>query len=116
MSKRSDLDLIEDILICLSKVEKYIYGLSYDDFVNDHKTQDAIIRNLEIIGEASKQISSGLKKKYKDIPWKMIAGTRDRLIHGYFGVNIDIVWEIAAIDAPALKQKIEKIKKENGCA
>jgi len=112
MSKRSDQDLIEDILICLSKIEEYIYGVTYDNFINDYKTQDAIVRNLEIIGEASKRLSSELKKKYQDIPWKMIAGTRDKLVHDYFGVNIDIVWEIATNDAPALKQKLEKIKKE----
>ncbi|MBW1961549.1 MAG: DUF86 domain-containing protein [Deltaproteobacteria bacterium] len=103
---------MEDILICLSKIAQYTYGLSYDDFVNDPKTQDAIIRNLEVIGEATKQISTKLKEKYPSIPWKMIAGTRDRLIHGYFGVNIDIVWEVATIDAPALEQEIQKIKCE----
>lgn len=111
MSKRTDQDLIEDILICLSKVAQYTYGLGYDDFINDPKTQDAIIRNLEVIGEATKQISPELKDNYPYIPWKMIAGTRDRLIHGYFGVNIDIVWEIATIDAPGLEQQIRKIKK-----
>lgn len=111
MFKRTDIDLIEDMLICLSKIEQYIHGIEYDDFVNDYKTQDAIIRNLEVIGEASKQISSDIKGKHQNIPWKMIAGTRDRLIHGYFGVNIDIVWEIVTIDAPTLKQEIGKIKK-----
>ncbi len=80
--------------------------------MNDYKTQDAIVRNIEIIGEASKKLSSGLKKKYQDIPWKMIAGTRDILIHDYFGVNIDIIWEIITNDMPELKQKLEKITKE----
>ena len=112
MSKRFDIDLIEDILICLAKIKDYIHGFSYDDFVKDYKTQDAIIRNIEIIGEAGKKISTGLKEQYPDIPWKMIAGTRDRLIHGYFGVNIDIVWQIAVIDIPELEQDIKKIKKE----
>jgi len=99
-------------LICLSKIAQYIHGISFDDFVHDLKTQDAIIRNLEVIGEATKQISPKLKEKYQSIPWKMIACTRDRLIHGYFGVNIDIVWEIATIDAPALEHEIKQIKKE----
>jgi uncharacterized protein with HEPN domain len=112
MSKRSDIDLIDDILICLSKIQEYIDRLSYDDFVNDHKTQDAIIRNIEIIGEATKRLSTEITEKYSNIPWEMIAGTRDRLIHGYFGVNIDIVWEIATIDVPDLEQEIKKIKKE----
>jgi len=112
MSKRTDQDLIEDILICLSKIAQYTHSLSYEEFVDDPKTQDAIIRNLEVIGEATKQISPQLKENYQSIPWKMIAGTRDRLIHGYFGVNIDIVWEIATIDVPVLKRRIKKIKKE----
>lgn len=81
MSKRTDHDLIEDMLICISKIRQYSHGVSYEDFVNDFKTQDAIIRNFEIIGEASKLISPELKNKYPSIPWKMIAGTRDRLIH-----------------------------------
>jgi len=112
MSKRTDRDLIEDILICISKIGQYSHGFSYEDFVNDLKTQDAIIRNLEIIGEASKQISPELKDKYPSIPWKMIAGTRDKLIHGYFGVNIDIVWDIATIDIPVLERELKKIKNE----
>ena len=111
MSNRTDPDLIEDILTCLSKIEQYTHGLSYEEFVDDTKTQDAIIRNLEVIGEASKQISYDIKGKYQSIPWKMIAGTRDRLIHGYFGVNIDIVWEIATVDVPVLEGEIKKIKK-----
>jgi len=112
MSKRTDKDLIEDILICLSKIAQYVHGLDYDDFVNDLKTQDAIIRNLEIIGEASKKLSPDIKEKHTNIPWKMIAGTRDRLIHGYFGVNIDVVWGIVTIDLPVLKREINKIKEE----
>ncbi len=112
MSRRSDIDLLEDISICLAKIRNFTSGLSYDDFVSDHKTQDATIRNIEVIGEASKKISTTLKKKYPDIPWKMIAGTRDRLIHGYFGVNIDIVWEIAINDMAVLELKIKGIKEE----
>jgi len=112
MSRRRDIDLIEDILICLDKIKQYISNYSYDDFLEDYKTQDAITRNIEIIGEASKKISPELKSKYSNVPWKTIAGTRDRLIHGYFGVNIDIVWEIATIDVPVLKQDIQKIKEE----
>ena len=91
MSSRRDINFIDDILISLEKIEQYVAGYSYDEFLEDSKTQDAVIRNIEIIGEASKKISLDLKSKYVNIPWKAIAGTRDRLIHGYFGVNIDIV-------------------------
>ena len=112
MSNRSDIDLLEDILICMEKIQSYAGGLTYNQFRNDLKTQDAIIRNIEIIGEATKHLSDAIRMKYKHIPWKEIAGTRDHLIHGYFGVNIDIVWEIATTDIPKLKAQIEKIKNE----
>ena len=112
MSQRSDVDLIDDILLCMNKIQQYILGLSYEEFESDFKTQDAIIRNLEIVGEASRKLSEDIKQKCHNIPWKAISGTRNRLIHGYFGVNIDIVWEIATVDIPDLKKEIEKMKSE----
>ena len=114
MSKRSDLDLLEDILICMDKIHKYIDGITYDGFENDSKTQDAIIRNIEVIGEAAKHLSDDIRQKYHNVPWKEIAGTRDRLIHGYFGVNLDIIWEIATIDLPKLKSDFEEIRNKIG--
>lgn len=113
MSKPSDLDLLDDILICMEKIQSYINGITYEQFIDDFKTQDAVIRNIEVIGEAAKHLSDNLRLKYSDIPWKEIVGTRDRLIHGYFGVNIDIVWRIATVDIPKLKPRIEKIKNES---
>ena len=108
------MDLLDDILICMEKIQSYLNGLTYEQFADDSKTQDAIIRNIEIIGEASKHLSDTIKSRHNHIPWKEIAGTRDRLIHGYFGVNIDIIWEIATIDIPKLKAQTEKIKNESG--
>jgi len=110
MSKRPDKDLLDDILICMDKIQSYISGLSYDEFVVDSKTQDAVIRNIEIIGEATKKLSESIRNQHNKIPWKAIAGTRDRLIHGYFGVNIDIVWEIATQDIPKLSSEMKEIK------
>ena len=112
MSKRSDIDLLDDIVICMEKIQSYLSGLSYHEFINDSKTQDAVIRNVEVVGEAVRHLSSTIKFRYNHIPWQAIAGTRDRLIHGYFGVNIDIVWEIATIDIPQLKAQVEEIKNE----
>lgn len=114
MSKRSDKDLIEDILICLSKIQSYIEGISFEDFKEDSKTQDAVVRNLEVIGEATKLLSKEIKAQFPAIPWKMIAGTRDKLIHDYFGINIDIVWAIASQDVPNLILDFNKIKEEFG--
>ena len=91
MSKRSDENIIQDIKECISRIISYTNNIEFDVFENDFKTQDAVIRNIEIIGEAVKTLSDTLKKKYADIPWSDISGTRDKLIHDYFGVNIDIV-------------------------
>lgn len=112
MSKRSDRELIQDIVECCRRVSTYIERSGYDDFLQDHKTQDAVIRNIEIIGEAVKLISDSLKKSNPHISWKEIAGTRDKLIHDYFGVNIDVVWNIAKTDLPVFAEELEKILQE----
>lgn len=95
MSDRSDLDFLRDIQEAIRRIGLYTTGLKYAGFRQDAKTQDAVIRNLEIIGEATKNISEDLRVNYPAIPWRGMAGLRDRLIHHYFGVNLDIVWNIA---------------------
>ena len=111
MSKRQDTAVIQDITEAVNRIISYTSGIEYNDFLKEYKTQDAVIRNIEILGEAVKLLSDETKEKYPDIPWKEIAGTRDRLIHDYFGVNIDIVWEIIKNDIPKLKEKIKSILK-----
>jgi uncharacterized protein with HEPN domain len=87
-----------------------------DSFLADIKTQDAVVRNLEVIGEATRSLSTGLREKYPDVPWKGMAGVRDRLIHHYFGVNLDVVWDIVTVELPALESQIEAIlQHEHGC-
>ena len=112
MSDRSDTALIGDIQLRLERIKKYISGLSYEDFIEDCKTQDAVIRNIEILGEASKKLSPQLISRHPEIPWRLIAGTRDRLIHGYFGVNIDIIWQVATVDLPVLEEQIRLVARE----
>jgi uncharacterized protein with HEPN domain len=109
MSKRNDKILIEDMLDSIYKIERYIGIMMKDDFFKDEKTQDAVIRNLEIIGEASKNISSDYKNKYNMINWHEIAGLRNRVIHDYFGVDIKIIWEIVKNDIPVLKKQLKLI-------
>ena len=113
MSKRLDVDLLRDIKEAIQRIKAYLKDVSYGSFLEDIKTQDAIIRNLEIIGEAAKNASAELKKKHQKMPWKELAGVRDRLIHHYFGVNFDIVWTIATEELPALISQIEKILRNN---
>ncbi len=109
MSKRKDVDLIRDIIESMERVISYRDGILYKEFTQDYKTQDAIIRNIEIMGEAVKSLSEKVKKENSDIPWKNIAATRDKLIHDYFGVNLDIVWNIIKKEMPELLPKIKRI-------
>ena len=109
MSKRADIDFLSDIKEAIRRTNVYIEKLSCEEFLEDIKTQDAVVRNLEIIGEATKNISEELKKKYPQIPWKDLAGVRDRLIHHYFGVNFDIVWNIVKEELPEIIPQVEEI-------
>lgn len=108
-SKRGDKDYLADMLEALERVQQYTEGYTFDQFVNDSKTQDAVVRNLEIIGEAAKQISASIKKPYVDIPWKLLAGVRDRLIHHYFGINYEIVWRIITEELPTVAANVRKV-------
>jgi uncharacterized protein with HEPN domain len=112
MPKRGDKEFLLDIIEAIKRIELYTKELSYQDFLQKIETQDAVIRNFEIIGEAVKNISKNLKTKYNNLQWKEIAGMRDKVIHFYFGVNWDIVWEAAKNSLPQLKEKIEGILKK----
>ena len=116
MSKRSDIDYLQDMLEAISRMSNYCKQLPYEEFLEDPRTQDAVVRNLEIIGEAVKNLNESLKEKHSDIPWKSIAGIRDRLIHDYFGVNLDIVWGVVQEDIPNLKLKVKSILERNNKA
>jgi len=110
MIKRNDLVFIEHMLDSITDIEESISGLSKEDFVGSKDLKDATIRRIEIIGEAVKNISEITKKRYPEIEWKKIAGTRDRLIHTYFSVDLDITWEIITIGLPELKKQMITIK------
>ena len=95
---------IEDIIISVNKIEKYVTGMTKEDLIKSELVQDAVVRNLEIIGEAVKKIPEDVRSSYKDIPWKKIAGLRDILIHEYFGINMNIVWDIIETKLQPLKE------------
>lgn len=109
MSKRGNIEFLSDIYEATLRIELYIHDIDYENFLEDIKTQDAVVRNLEIIGEAAKNITDEFKGKHPQIPWKDLAGIRDKLIHHYFGVNLEIVWTIIEEDLPLLKEKIRHI-------
>lgn len=107
--KRDIILFIEDIIENIELIESSIKNLTKGDFKLNKLLTDATIRRLEIIGESVKNIPISFRKKYSDIPWNKISGFRDVLIHAYFGVNLNRVWDVIKKDLPELKKEIKKI-------
>ncbi|HUT28789.1 MAG TPA: DUF86 domain-containing protein [Sedimentisphaerales bacterium] len=103
---------IEDILDSIAKIEQYTSTMDEQGFLADTQVQDAVLRRLEIMGEAAKNIPQAIRDKYPQIPWKKIAGLRDILIHAYFGVNVRRAWKMARRDIFELKQELLKVEKD----
>ncbi len=110
--RKDESVFIEHILESIALIEKYIEDRTKADFFNSVQLQDSVIRRIEIIGEAVKNLSTKLKEKYPEIPWRNIAGMRDLLIHEYFGIDLELTWKVVIKDIPELKVKILKIKNE----
>jgi len=103
---------VEDIIDAMKRIEEYTKGMTYDAFAKDKKTVDAVIRNFEIIGEATKHIPEKIRKEYPKVPWKDMAGMRDKLIHGYFGIKFDVVWKTVKERLPVVKPLVEEALKK----
>ncbi len=106
---KDDLAYIEHIILSLSKIKEYTSNITRSDFNKNEMVQDAVIRNIEIIGEASKRVSSDFKATNFEIPWKEMAGMRDKLIHDYMGVDVAVVWKTIEMDVPELYCLLKKI-------
>lgn len=101
------LDYVEDVLDAMDKAEILLEGVPYDQFESDFRINFAVVRALEIVGEAAKRLPMSLRREYPDIPWKRMAGMRDRIIHGYDNVDLEIVWDVVKKDVPKSKPQIQ---------
>jgi len=106
---REFLDSVEDILDAMEKAEILLKGVRYERFEADFRINYAVVRALEIIGEASKRLPDELRARYPQVPWKGMAGMRDRIIHGYDNVDYQIIWDVVKKDIPRIKPHIQKI-------
>lgn len=109
MNKRVIEDYLQDMLDSIAAIEEFIEGISINNFKQDKKTVFAVIRAIEIIGEAAKNIPESFRSKYSNVPWRAIAGRHDKLIHQYFGVDIDVLWKTTQQDVPQLKALIIRV-------
>ena len=110
MSERTVDLLIEDIWEAIERIERYTSGMPRKSFEEDEKTTDAVVRNLEIIGEAANRLPDSFKDEHSEIEWIKIIGLRHRIVHEYFGVDLAIIWEILQRDLPAFKQQLQDIR------
>jgi uncharacterized protein with HEPN domain len=112
MSRRALPLLIEDIWEAIEKIERYTSGLNHDTFVKDDKTVDSVVRNLEI-GEAANRLTENFRTQHAEIEWRKIIGLRNRIVHDYFNIDVEIVWEIIQKDLPIFKSKLSLIRDDH---
>ena len=110
MPKRDPELLVEDMLDALRKIRLYTEGMTYSSFLRDERTVDAVVRNLEVLGEAARQLPEEFASGHPDVPWRKIAGLRNRVVHDYFGLDLDIVWRIIQSDLVPLQIQLEKLQ------
>jgi uncharacterized protein with HEPN domain len=109
---RTHIDYLVDILDAIRKVTQFIQGMTFVKFEEDDKTVFAVIRGLEIIGEATKRIPPSVRDQHPEVPWREMAGMRDKLTHEYFGVNLIVLWKTATEDLPSIEPAIRRIAAE----
>jgi len=109
MSKRPIDLLLNDMLDAIDRVEQYTQGMSFDAFSNDQKSIDAVVRNLEIVGEAANRLPDDFKEKHSSVEWYKVVGLRHRIVHEYFGIDLQIIWQIVHADLPSLRNTLSRI-------
>lgn len=109
MSKRSDKELLTDILESIDKIFRYTEGMTFDDFIQDERTVDAVVRNFEIVGEAANRVDENLHTQFPEVEWRRIIGLRHRIAHDYFGIDYNVIWVIREVKLADFQQQIKKI-------
>jgi len=112
--RREYVDYLEDMMDALEKAQRFSEGMDSVQFNADEKTVFAVVRALEILGEAAKKIPRAVRHRHPNVPWREIAGMRDKLVHEYFGVNLDVVWKTVQEDLPQIKGSLEAVLREIG--
>ena len=110
MSKRDPFVLLEDILLAIQKIGRYTAQMDHEAFLRDELVIDGVARNLEIIGEAVRQLPEEFRRVHSQIPWTQIAGLRNRIVHDYFGLDLEIIWEIIQHDLPELEKQVRALQ------
>jgi uncharacterized protein with HEPN domain len=109
MSKRTTVAALTDIREAIDRIQRYTSGLKVDEFLDNTEKQDAVVRNFEIMGEAVRHIPPEFRKRHAQVEWTEMAGFRDKLIHGYFGLNLRILWSVVEDKLPALRQQVDAL-------
>jgi uncharacterized protein with HEPN domain len=109
MPKRDPDPLIEDMLAAFRKIERYTVDMDHERFRQDEKTIDAVARNLEILGEATRQLPEEFIAQFPNVPWRQMAGLRNRIVHDYFGLDLEIIWQVVRHDLPQLRIQLENL-------
>ena len=112
MKKRDYTDYVEDIVTAIADIEQFVRGMGFEEFSKDKKTVFAVVRAIEIIGEAARQIPESLKNKHTEVPWKEMAGIRNKIAHEYFGVDVEVIWDTVKKNIPELKPLISDMLRD----
>ncbi len=107
--RKDNLVYVDDILSAIKKINKFCKGIGKDDFMKNELLMDAVVRNLEIIGEASSKLTASFRERRKTVEWRKIIGMRNRIIHAYDTINFEIVWDVVREDLPELRKKLKAI-------